>query len=174
MHGTALDQLANVINGFDYDVLTDPNTGRDAVRIFYPSQGVTRTISYAYGAQLAGLTRTVASDEYANYQRMLGNNQSNDPGAAQVFAEAWSSDASNIAPNGLGLWMNALQAADVSVATTLAQQCQGALNVSALIVPTYTVTLMPGTYSYGSPNIGDTIGLVKEHRTARRRHDECA
>jgi IPT/TIG domain len=160
VHGVAFDELAKVDNGFDYDVVPMTDGSRDRVRIFYPSQGVTRAITFAYGAQLDGFTRTVACDEYANYQRLLGNNQTEDPGASQVYAEAWNSDAANIAPNGIGLWMRGDQASDVTITSTLQQQAAGSLNLSGVIVPTYTVSLVPGVYRWGSPNMGDTIGLV--------------
>lgn len=160
VHGTALDDLSKVSNGFDYDVLPFPASGRDQLRLFYPSQGITRALTYAYGAQIAGFTRTVASDEYANYERLIGNNQATDATAAQVFAESFNSDASNISPNGIGLWMRGEQSADVTVTLTLQQQADGAVNFSGVIVPSYTVTLTPGTYQFGAPNMGDTVGLV--------------
>jgi hypothetical protein len=109
---------------------------------------------------ISGLTRTVDSTEYANYVRVLGNNQSSDPNAAQVFAEIWNSDANNIDVNPVGLWMDGENAADVTLSGTLSDQAAGDLNLSGLLVPSYTVTMRPDAYHYGFPNMGDTVPLI--------------
>ena len=66
---TALDQLAHVIGGFDYDVapagrFNATTTPYDSLRIFYPSQGVARAEPVLeYGAAIASLTRSTNSAE---------------------------------------------------------------------------------------------------------------
>jgi hypothetical protein len=169
--GTAFDELAKVINGFDYDVVPQqlaninlaPQSDTSILRIFYPMQGVTRTdMALVYGANVAALTRTVSSDTYGNYWRVLGNNQSSDATVPQWASVASNSDANNVTVNPIGTWMSGDNAADVTIQSTLDQQAQGDLNLSGLLVPTYTLTLAPGAYRYGSPKMGDTVPLVVE------------
>ena len=162
--GAAIDDLAKVIGGFDYDVnpyqVQWSNTA-DALRVFYPQQGVTRAdVALVYGSNVATVTRTVSSGDYANYVRVLGNNGSSDPAAAQRFSEAWDSDANNVTVNPVGLWQSTDNASDVTVQSTLDDKAAGDLELSGILVPSYTLTLVPGTYRYGSPNMGDTVGLV--------------
>jgi hypothetical protein len=157
---TAIDQLAHVINGYDYDV-QPIEAFRDQLRVFYPQQGVERDdVVLAYGSTVADITRTVASSDYANYVRVLGNNGSSDPAAAQMFAEAWNADANDVGRTQVGLWMLGENAADVSIQATLNDQAAGALNYYGVLVPSYTLTLAPHAYRYGSPNMGDTCPLI--------------
>jgi hypothetical protein len=175
--GTAIDQLAKVIGGFDYDVIPEPaaadtlsmidgngtisplGAGRDALRIFYPAQGVARTdLVLLYGGNVSAVARTVNSADYANYVRSLGNNASSDPNAPQMFSQAANSDASG---STVGWWPLADSApSDVNQQATLDQRAQGLLASAGVLVPSYSLTMRPGAYVWGSPNIGDTVPLV--------------
>jgi hypothetical protein len=175
--GTAIDQLAKVIGGFDYDVVPEPaatdswsmidgagtigslGAGRDALRIFYPSQGIPRTdMLFLYGGNVAGVARTVNSGDYANTIRSLGNNGASDPNAAQLFSQQANADASGTT---VGWWPLADTApSDVNQQATLDQRAQGLLALDGVLVPSYSLTLRPGTYSWGSPNMGDTVPLL--------------
>jgi len=158
--GQAIDDLAHVIDGFDYDV-APIEAFRDQLRVFYPSQGVQRDdVVLAYGATVAALTRTVASGDYANYVRVVGNKASADPAAPQLAAQVWNADANDVTRTPVGLWMTGENASDVSVQATLDQTAQGRLAFLGIIVPTYTLNLAPGAYRYGSPNMGDTCPLL--------------
>jgi hypothetical protein len=133
----------------------------DSLRIFYPQQGVTRgDVALVYGSNVRSLTRTVASDTYANYTRCVGNKASADPNAAQLFADAWNSDTNDITVNPVGLFMSAPNASALSLQSEVDAKAQGDLRLWGLIVPTYAVVLEPDAYLYGAPNMGDTIGLV--------------
>lgn len=170
--GAAINDLANVINGFDYDV--DPaadTTGVDWLRVFYPSQGVLRSdMAFIYGSTVSGLTRSVNASDYANYVRELGNNGQSDPTQAQVYAECWSAEANNVTTDPVGLWMTSANAADVSQGQTLIEQAGGsglvttlnggALGINGVLQPSYTLTLRPGAYKLGYPNMGDTVPLI--------------
>jgi len=175
--GEAITQLATVIGGFDVDVLPDPaaadtatmigpagtlhalGAGLDALRVFYPAQGVNRTdMVFQYGGNVAALTRNVNSGDYANYVRSLGNNGSSDPNAAQMFSQQSNSDASAAV---VGFWPLADSApTDVNQQATLDQRAQGLLTTYGVLVPSYSLTLRPGTYSYGFPRMGDTVPLI--------------
>jgi hypothetical protein len=171
--GTELDNLAKLANGFDYDVapfgigsgfVVAPNQV-DSLRIFYSGttlapQGVIRTNPVlAYGTNLATVQRQVASADYGNYWRTLGNNQSASQSASQAgaFGEAWNPDATNLT---VGTWMSPDQNADQTNATLLANVAAGKLNIFGVLEPVYTLGLVPGFYSYGIFNMGDTVPLV--------------
>lgn len=160
--GEAIAQLAACQGGFDFDMLPGGNTASlDVVRVFYPSQGVQRTApQLVYGATVTSLSRSFNSADYANYQRVVGNSGTATPGAAQLYAEAWNVDASNGAAGAQGLWMAVDNASDVSIQATLNDKVNGALGLSGVVVPSYTVVLRSGVYAYGSPNIGDTVPLI--------------
>ena len=175
--GDALDDLAKVIGGFDYDIIPEPQApdsqpaynpslsltaplgaGRDAIRIFFPGQGVTRTdLALVYGTTVAAVTRTVASSDYANYIRVLGNNGSSDPTATQLYSIQYNADAQGTT---VGLWPQADNAADVNQQATLDQQALGDLALDGVLTPSYTLTMRPGAYTWGAPNMGDTVPLV--------------
>jgi hypothetical protein len=163
--GEALAQLAAVQGGFDFDVIPAAvggvSAGYDSIRVFWQSQGVQRTTpQLVYGATVSALTRSFNSADYANYQRIIGNNGTATPGAAQFYSEAWNTDAVTGTAGAQGLWMNGDNASDVSIQSTLDQRAQGNLGRSGVVVPSYTLTLRPGVYSYGNPNMGDTVPLI--------------
>lgn len=152
---------------FDYDqgyLSTFTTYGWAALRVFWPGQGVTRSdMALVYGARgvggLAGVTRTVDSGDYANYVRVLGNNGNSDQTAAQLFADTWNSDATSGTAGAVGLWMTADNASDVNQQATLNEKAAGLLAAQGVLIPSYTVTLVPDGYRYGFPNMGDTVGL---------------
>jgi hypothetical protein len=156
------DDLAKVIGGFDYDLIPAPrwSFNEDQLRIFYPAQGVARTSPLVYGSTVSTVTRAVTSSDYGNYWRVLGNNGSSDPAAAQLYSEAYNADATSGTAGAVGLWMSDDNAADVTIQSTLDQQAQGDLTISGVLVPSYTLGLRPGAYSFGNPNMGDTVPLI--------------
>ena len=155
----ALADLGKVINGFDWDVQPFAGSG-DLLRVFYPYQGVARTIPLIYGSTVSALTRTVNSADYANLWRVIGNNGSSDPAAPQLYSEASSPDANDVTRIPIGLWASVDNAADVSIQSTLDQQAQGNLALSAVVTPSYALTLRADAYSWGNPNMGDVVPLV--------------
>jgi hypothetical protein len=168
-----LDDLAHVINGFEYDVLVAPETtglgltgptagplpaNVDALRIFYPSQGVVRSdVALVYGSNVGSLTRTVSSADYADRVWAVGNKASTDPLAPQRYADQSTSSASSPPA---GLWADVLSAPDVSDQSTLNEQTAGLLAFESALTPSYTLTMRPGSYRAGYPNLGDVVGLV--------------
>jgi len=155
---TAIDELARMVNGFDYAV--DPRN--DYLNIYWPAQGVNRgDVELVYGSSIATFTRTVNSADYANYWRTTGNNGQSDPGMPQLEAEAWNSDANNVGETPVGVWMSDDSgSADITNASQLGAIVNGDLGRSGQLIPAYTVTVRPGWYRYGYPNMGDTVPLV--------------
>jgi hypothetical protein len=166
-----IDDLAADINGFDFDALPEPRAiglptwqgqaigpGTDALRIFYPQQGTTRTdFALLYGGNVAKVTRTVDSANYANYDRQIGNKASASANVAQLIGEASNADASSTT---VGLWPLLEYAPTVIDATTLTQKAQGRVADLGVLQPSYALTLRAGTYEWGYPHLGDTVPLV--------------
>ena len=162
--GELIDNLAHVIDGFDYAAecvsATSP-VGADQLRIYFPQQGITRSDPVLeYGGALAGVTRSVNSADYGNYVRVVGNNGNDDPLAPQLYAEEWTADANDIGRIPVGLWMDTENAPDVTDQATLAQQAAGHLGRSGLLVPSYSLTLTPGAYRRNAFKMGDTVPVV--------------
>ena len=158
--GQLIGDLAAVIGGFDFDCQANPN-GPDWLRVFYGAQGVSRTdVVLAYGSTISAFTRTVNSTNYANYQRVIGDNTAAGEGAPQLIGEAWSPDANNVGQVPIGLWMNSDNASDVTLQATLTQKASGDLATSSILVPSYSLTMRPGAYEVGAPNMGDVVPLL--------------
>lgn len=156
--GEALTNLANVIGGFDFDCWPRSDVDNvDRLRIWFPYRGQIRDdFALVYGDTVAVLTRTTNSATYGNYWRVLGNAGADD---VQLSAENWNADANDVARTAVGLWMSQDNAADVSDVTTLQERADGDVALNGVMVPSYSVQLRPGAYSYGVPNMGDTVPL---------------
>lgn len=174
--GEAITELAHISGGFDFDVLPEAQAddglalvdaygtvttlgSRDALRLFWPSQGIARPdVVLVYGGNVSDVARTVNSGDYANHVRSLGNSGSADPAAAQLVGVAASADASSTT---VGWWPYGDSApSDVNQQATLNQRAAGVLADMGVLVPSYTLTMRPGAYSWGFPNMGDTVPLV--------------
>jgi hypothetical protein len=159
--GELLANLAAVAGGFDYDVKPQTDDDRDYLRVFYPYQGVLRPdVQLVYGSTVSTVSRTVDSAQYANWWRVVGNNGSEDPATPQLASEANNADANNVTVSPQGLWAGFENAPDVSVQATLDQKAAGDLAANGLVVPSYTLGLRPGAYTYGRPNMGDVVALI--------------
>jgi hypothetical protein len=165
------DKLAKLTGGFDYDVkplcmqgnlgaqVPLANARRDALRIFYPAQGVTQSgVTLAYGSSVSKIQRQVTSADYSNYWRTLGNNQSSSMAAVQTYGEAWNADANGTT---VGLFMSGDSAsATTPDATWLTAMAQGNVGIYGVLQPTYVVTLTPNFYTWGLFNMGDNVPLI--------------
>jgi hypothetical protein len=156
----ALDGLAAMLSGFDWDVQTNPADPTDSLRVFYPQQGLPRAdYLLQYGANVATVARSVDSSDYANYVRVLGNSSSADP-TAQKWSENWMYDAAHTDTNPVGTWMSDENAANVTVQDALDAKATGDVILLSGLQPRYTLGLTAGTYEYGQPNMGDVVQLV--------------
>ena len=163
--GQLIHDLAAVIDGYDYDVVPgwrfDGDPTRDLLRVFYPNQGANRANNVLeYGGNVATVTRSANSADYANYVRVLGNNGSSEPDAAQLYAEAVNADANDVTRVPVGLWENADNASDVSIQSTLDDKAAGDLNYAGVLIPSYSLGLRSGAYYEGFANMGDTLPVV--------------
>lgn len=165
--GQLITDLGAVLGGFDVSVYSAADTtAMDYLRIWYPSRGVSRTdLALVYGSTVSALTRSANSATdgsgggYANYVRALGDNGGVE-GAPQLIAQAWNTDANDVGRLPVGLWATTDNASDVSVVATLGQKAAGDLANVGQLVPSYSLTLRPGWYRPGFPDLGDTVPLV--------------
>jgi hypothetical protein len=161
--GTAITDLGACLDGFDTDVRPAADSdGTDYLRIYYPSQGVSRRdVVLAYGSSVAGFTRSVNSADlgYANYVRTIGDSGGTE-GAPQLWAERSNADANDVGRIPVGLWMAATSESDVKVKQTLQEKADGVLEDAGVLVPSYSLTLRPGWYRPDTPAMGDTVPLV--------------
>jgi len=161
----ALTNLSNVIDGFDFDCR--PVAGadlmvNDQLRVFYPFQGrLIENWALEYGSTVAGLSRSLSADTYANYVRVIGQ-PTQDPETGeegpQVYGEGWSADALDIIANPAGTWMQSLSAADVTQVNTLIEIAAGELERNILL-PNYSLQLVGGAYTPEAFDIGDVVRL---------------
>lgn len=169
------DLVANLSacqDGFDFDLLPAPEVpaglagpsfgtipaNKDAFRIFYPRQGTVRTdMALVYGSNVASITRTVSSADYANRVWAIGNHANANPNAAQLFVDKYTDTATDSIG---GMWMDVYNATDVSTMAHLTDQCVGALDQRSVLIPTYTAQLFAGSYRQDQPRVGDIVQLV--------------
>jgi microcystin-dependent protein len=163
-----INNLANVIGGFDWDVLPAPVAGTqaDQLRIFWPYQGVVRDTPLVYGPTVAALTRSINASSYANYWRTVGYQMGETSDEPQLFGEVWNPDVNDPSRIPIGTWMGGDNAPDVTEQDTVDQKAAGQLDRYGGLDrdghPTgaWTVRLRPGAYGYGRADIGDVVPLI--------------
>jgi hypothetical protein len=157
----ALFNLAAVEGGFDYDVRPNPPEVVDALRVCYPYQGVLRLdLVLEYGSSVSSLSRSVNSANYGNYWRVVGKAPDGSPdGTPPLYAERWSTDANDVTTTPVGLWQSGDNASDVSVQGTLNDKAGADLALGGVLLPTYSLELRPGWYTWGAPAMGDVCTL---------------
>lgn len=149
--GEALDQLSQVIDGFDYDFTPNIQTGGLAFDVYYPARGVDLGRVLDYGGRVAGFTRQTDPGTFMNAVRGTGAD-----GLAAVRAES-----ATISTDPAGRWDGQFADTSVTLATTLAAKTTKALAAGQYLTPSWSVTLKPGTW-YGPTDfwLGDQVTLV--------------
>lgn len=161
-----LDNLANVLDGFCYDVVPGTQYTEawpdDQLRIFFPTQGMPRDdVVLEYGSSVSALSRSVNSANYGNFVRLIGDRSNpDDSESPPLVSEVWNPDSNDITRAPVGLWMTGDNASDVKDQGTLDEKSAGNLATTGLLIPSYSVDLRPGWYLWGSPNMGDTARLI--------------
>jgi hypothetical protein len=168
---TQFDNLAKLSNGFDYDIkplcmtnnasaqVATNSATRDAMRIFYPQQGVTQSgVTLAYGSSVSKVQRQLTAADYTNYWRTIGNNGSADNSVSQLAGESWTPDAAGTT---VGTFMTS-DSASVSSTNSgwLNQSAAGKVGYYSVLAPTYVLTLTPNFYTWGLINMGDNVPVV--------------
>jgi hypothetical protein len=141
--GDLIAALGRTINGFDWDI--SPTL---ALRVFYPARGTaTPTFVAEYGRNVTDVRRTVASGDFANAIRFSG-------------ADAVPATTRSVTPGPEGRWERQLGNPDLTTPASIAEQADGAIVRVSSIVPSYAMTLTPGTWSPSMVWLGDTVRLL--------------
>lgn len=153
--GEAIENLAEVVNGFDYDMA--PSTvWSGMLRTFFPYKGVDRpNFPLVYGATVSSVSRSINASEYTNYARVIGQSEEGQP---QRYGEAWNANI-NLATSGAGLWMESDSASDVNITATLVEKAQGIIGRKGILQPAYSLGLRPGAWYPGAFEVGDACPL---------------
>jgi hypothetical protein len=161
--GDMIDQLAAVINGFDWGCEpVEPGGATPTVfpcqpYVWYPRRGVTKTFTAEYGSTLAHLTRTVDSTTFANWVRNDGQPAS---GGAATFATSAGDAITNPQLHAEGLWPEGISNASTTDPATLQQQSDGRLGLDSILTPSYALTLTANAWQTKADAwLGDTIGV---------------
>lgn len=140
--GDLIGDLGRCINGFDWDV-----SPTRQLRIFYPARGNLVPWILEYGANVTGVRRTVQSSDFANAIRYSG-------------ADTIPATTRVVAPGVEGRFERQFGNPDIKLAATLGQAADAQIVTSSTIVPSYTVTMLPGSYDPARAWLGDTVRLL--------------
>jgi hypothetical protein len=158
-----VNNLAAVINGFDWGAEpldpggATPGSVGAQTYVWYPRRGVTKPFLAEYGTTVASVSRTVDSTTFGNWVR---NDGTNDDAGNPLFAVAAGDVVTNPQLHAEGLWPLGVSNPSTSDPTTLAEQAAGALALDSVLVPSYSLTLIPGVWRWKSDCwLGDTIGV---------------
>jgi hypothetical protein len=160
-----LDNLSQVINGFDWGIEPyDPTNTADplpypsgSLYLWYPQRGIVRSFVAEYGATVSNLTRTVNSTDFANWVRNDGQNNAD---GTPMFANSLGDAVTNPQLHPEGVWQEGISHSDVNQQATLQQQADGELARTSILQPSYTLSLVPGAWLTKSDCwLGDSIEL---------------
>ena len=149
--GSCLDQLSQVIDGFDYDFTPSSTSTALSFDLYYPSRGADRSVVLDYGGRVASFTRQVDPSTFGNAVRASG---------ADTLA-AVRQEAPGLATDPAGRWDFQFSDTSITVASTLQGKAAKALADGQYVAPSWTVTLPPG--GWGGPTdfwLGDQVSLV--------------
>lgn len=154
--GEAIENLAAVIDGFDFDYFDNQ------LRIFYPYRGVQRSDwAFVYGSTVGALSRTTSSADFGNYWRVIGQAEGD---ALPPYSEGWitSPPIQDVTPAGHpeGLWQLGDSMGDVTQVATLADRVGWLRGQYGQLLPKYSLSLRPGAWDYGDFEVGDTARLL--------------
>jgi hypothetical protein len=146
-----LELLADVQNGFEYD-LTPSATSTDlSLDIWHPHRGTDRQVVLDFPGAITKGSRQVDPGQYANSVRVSGD---------EAIAPA-RADAADIASRDEGRWDRQVGDTTIKEAATLTQRAQAELAGAQVITPSWRVTLRRGFW--GGPDhiwLGDPVTLA--------------
>lgn len=157
--GEALDQLAQVENGFDWDITphVDPRNRTLYLDVFFPTRGTDRGVVLDYGGRLISVQRQVDPGQYANAIRGTGADSTSSGGVLAPVRR----EASGLLTRPEGRWDGSMSDPDLVVAQTIVERTNRELTDRQIITPSYTVTLRPN--SWAGPDdvwLGDPARLI--------------
>jgi hypothetical protein len=144
--GELIQQLSEVINGFEYEVDADLK-----FNVFYPQRGSAKDVVLEYGKDVVVGSRTVSSQDFANAIRMNGEDET-------IVA---TRTTANIGTTPEGRWDKQIGINDIKLQTTLNQKADQELITSGELRPSYSLELHDGVWkNKGHFWIGDTVLVV--------------
>ena len=144
--GEAIDQLADVVDGFDWDIGVSLTFD-----LYYPRRGRPKDFVAHWGSTVTSLRRSVDPSGYANAVRVSG----------ATGTTAVSSAVADLASRPEGRWEAQVGYTDVSNQSTVAEKAAYELAERSVIRPSYTATLRPGVWQGpGALWLGDECRLV--------------
>lgn len=148
--GTLVDQLGEVIDGFDYDI-RPVSASAQSFDLFYPARGTDRGVVLDFGGAVASLSRAVNIGDYANAGRFSGGE-----GTLAVTREA-----AGLAGAPEGRWDTQTGDTEIKQQATLDQRADAEIAGSQTVTPSYTFALKAGWWQ-GPDHVwlGDTCRVV--------------
>lgn len=153
--GQRLQELSEVIDGFDWDI-TPATPTLLQLDIWYPMRGLDRSVVLEYGGLLSGVNRNVDTSKYANGVQLTGQTpEGGDEPPARVVREA-----ADLGSRPEGRW-DATFGTSIVTDASLAERGDWQLDEAQVVRPSYTVTLKPGAWrGPGHIWLGDPVRLV--------------
>jgi hypothetical protein len=146
-----LELLADVQNGFEYDLTPAADSTALSFDVFYPRRGTDRQVVLDFPGAVTRWSRQVDPGQYANSIRVSG-----DEAIAPARAEA-----TDIAARDEGRWDAQVGDTTILEAATLTARAQAELARAQTVTPSWQVTLRPGFW--GGPDhiwLGDPVTLA--------------
>ncbi|HSS11141.1 MAG TPA: tail fiber protein [Acidimicrobiales bacterium] len=142
--GETIDQLGQVIDGFDWDV--------DALRrfnLYYPRRGRLTGLVLSYGRDITDLRRSLNPGEYANAVRFNGAEGTQ---AVELAVTAFHPE--------IGRWDAQRSDVNLLLQSTIDQRAAFELEAASDFVPAFSVAMPAGRWDPGELWVGDTARLV--------------
>lgn len=153
--GEKIQELSEVINGFEWDVIPRSASGLE-LAIFAPIRGADRGVILQPGGLIASATRTVDPSKFANALRITGQT----PSGSEVPPAPQNRTSADIATAPEGRWDGAF-GEDLTSTTGLSERADWRIDDAQVVRPSYTVRFKPGRWKGpGHIWLGDSVRLV--------------
>jgi hypothetical protein len=164
--GQLITDLSQVIDGFDWSVEPADPTRRmnelgytGQATVWYPQRGVEKAWIADYGTTVASLTRSVVTTDFANVLVGIGGQDPADP-SGNTNLTSWEADDSMAGPAAERAWVGSQSFSTTVVQASLDESTKGALQTSALLVPSYTFVVAPNAWKGPADCwLGDSVRL---------------
>jgi hypothetical protein len=156
--GSLLDNLSDVIDGFDYEVSPEK-----VFNLYYPERGTEKNFPLILGGNIQEVIRTVSAPDFANAIRASGAEPEHDPESVDPPdpAPVVTVEATNIATAPEGRFEAQMGFPDVTRVERLQEHAEGALSRRGIVSPGYSILIDPTKWR-GPEDLwlGDTVELV--------------
>lgn len=153
--GERIQELSEVIDGFDWDVTSTSGTGLQ-LDIWHPQRGVTLPgIVLEFGGAVASGSRTVDSGDYANHIRVTGSQPEGGGDGPQPEERPFPGTPWEPRPE--GRW-DKTYGESITTQPALAERADWLLDQAQVVTPTYSLKLRRGWWrGPGHLWLGDSV-----------------